>query len=72
LLAGLRFAEALRLDGTTRSSSRTEKPDDDESDGPSKLGSIRLSLRFAMCSCVAVPVPMAFRLHTRCGDLRAG
>jgi hypothetical protein len=48
--ADLRFAdEALRLPGTTRSSSRTENPADVLArDGPSKLGSMRLSLRSAM------------------------
>jgi hypothetical protein len=51
----LRLAEALRLLGTTRSSSLTERPGRDRACGvPSKLGSMRLSLRFAM-PALAVP-----------------
>ena len=45
--ADLRLADVLRLPGTTRSSSRTEKPSEAREGSP-PLGSMRLSPRLAM------------------------
>ncbi|CAH2398920.1 hypothetical protein MES5069_210023 [Mesorhizobium escarrei] len=65
VLADWRFAEVLRLLGTTRSSSLTEKPAEDFArGGPSKLGSMRLSLRFAMRCAVC---PDACRIGPKIG-----
>jgi hypothetical protein len=54
-LDDLRLAEVLRLLGTTRSSSLTERPAEGFARGdPSKLGSMRPSVRFAM-RCAVYP-----------------